>query len=273
VAKKANLNLMKKLIEENKKAPPSLLLQSWLLGLGGFLPVKQKAMSELDYNSYRYIYELETLWRLIDSKFSNPRLPKDFWAESMRPANSPARRIVAISHILARAKDLNLVAYFYSAFEDSEEILLEKGGFSKLNRRLKDKLMSPLEDFWGRYYKPGGAALNQPIRTLGENRAKVIIINILIPFFLLIARRRNDEKLEMLFWHFYQWYAKLPDNSMTRLMRYRLFGRGKKVKKIVSSSRRQLGLIQIFKDFCNLSFKNCNKCEFVKALEQGRDFL
>jgi hypothetical protein len=271
LAQKAHLNLMTTLIEEHKKIPSLLMIQSWLLGIGGFL-CHEYSINQDKVERTNYIDKLGDLWQSLDKKYKVESLSQDFWAKSMRPANQPQRRLAGIAHILASAEKLDLVGYFEKT-KEKENIPEEGKSFSRLNRELQNKLLAPTEGFWVRYSKPGGAFLQHQVRTIGTNRAKVILVNILIPFFLLLYRNRGNRGIELFWWHFYRWYPRLPQNSLYRLMTFRLFGQEEKSKRLINTAQKQFGLMQIFNDFCSQMMGNCSQCNFKRALEQKKDYL
>jgi hypothetical protein len=271
LAQKANLNLMAALVKEHERAQSLLLIQSWLLGLGGFL-CDDNLNCQGKAERINYIDKLTVLWQSLDQRFKVEPIRQNFWAKSMRPANLPERRLVGMAHILASTEGLDLVGYFEKTIEKGYDSK-EGKSFLHLNQEIKDKLMAPLEDFWDRYYKPGGAELQQQMRTIGPNRAMVILINIITPFFLLLNRNRRKKSIELFWWHFYSWYPKLPQNSIYRLMTFRLFGGKEWEKKLVTSAQKQFGLMQIFNDFCSQTMGNCSQCNFKRALEQKKDCL
>jgi hypothetical protein len=271
LAQRANLNLMAALVKEHERPQSLLLIQSWLLGLGGFL-CHDNLCSQGKAESINYIDKLTVLWQSFEQKFKVESVRQNFWAKSMRPANLPERRLVGMAHILASTEGLDLVGYFEKTMEKGIDAKEDKN-FLHLNREIKDKLMAPLQDFWDMYYKPGGALLQQQMRTIGPDRAMVILVNILIPFFLLLNRNRRKRSIELFWWRFYRWYPKLPQNSIYRLMTFRLFGNKEEEKKLVTSAQKQFGLMQIFNDFCSQMMGNCTECNFKRALEQKKDCL
>ena len=91
-------------------------------------------------------------------------------------------------------------------------------------------------------------------------------INVIIPILLVYARRHNDIKLEKILHLAYRNYKPLSVTSVTKFMENRILGQSKASKKIVNSARRQQGLYQIFKDFCENDNVSCNKCALYLSM-------
>ncbi len=93
-----------------------------------------------------------------------------------------------------------------------------------------------------------------------------MIINIIIPVLLAYARKREDLVLEEWLFKAYKLHPKLSHNNVTKFMSCRVFGRDTQKKNIVSNARRQQGLIQIFKDFCESDDIACKRCALLLSI-------
>ncbi len=116
------------------------------------------------------------------------------------------------------------------------------------------------DDHWSHYYTFGGRRLKNKGRLIGKERATVIFINIIIPVLLAYARNRDDYTFEEKLFKAYKLHSKLSPNNITRFMNYRILGKNLQEGSVVNSARRQQGLLQIFKDFCESDDIACEKC-------------
>jgi hypothetical protein len=101
---------------------------------------------------------------------------------------------------------------------------------------------------------------------IGKERATVIFINIIIPVLLAYARKRGDSGLERKLFKAYKLHSKLSPNNITRFMNYRILGEDLQEGSVVNSARRQQGLLQIFKDFCESDDITCERCVLLQAI-------
>ena len=101
---------------------------------------------------------------------------------------------------------------------------------------------------------------------IGKERATVIFINIVIPVFLVYARKREDSELEGKLFRAFKLHSKLSPNNITRFMGYRILGKDSQEGSVVNSARRQQGLLQVFKDFCESDDIACEKCVLLQTI-------
>ncbi len=101
---------------------------------------------------------------------------------------------------------------------------------------------------------------------IGKERATVIFINIIIPVLLAYARKRDDSGLEEKLFKAYKLHSELSPNNITRFMNYRILGKGTQDCGVVNTARRQQGLLQIFKDFCESDDIACERCVLLRSI-------
>jgi hypothetical protein len=133
------------------------------------------------------------------------------------------------------------------------------------------KIIEPAEDkYWSYHYTLGGKKLEKLFSLVGKDRLNEIMVNVIVPMLLLYSRKSAPEMENMLY-VFTQFLPKSPDNKITRLVKYRLFGKDAK-KLPPESALTQQGLMQLFRDFCSLDKGGCLECEFVKNVQQWIDY-
>ena len=148
--------------------------------------------------------------------------------------NQPARRLLALSHLLERYANTGLLAGLMVAVK----LAARCGGQRELEAALLvDALDEPMvvDKF------------KRPPALLGRERAGEIAVNILLPF--ACAYDPESQALEI-----FREYKPLAENEITREMSELLDIN----KEAVKSACRQQGLIQLFKLFC--ADRRCREC-------------
>ncbi len=192
----------------------------------------------------------------------------------IRPANFPERRIASIANILAECSSYGIFRHILRVFEKLVPASERGGEGYKEEQKIIKSLIEDIQSiflnvqdpYWSYHYTLGGKRLKKPLKLLGKERASTIFINVIIPIFLVYARRHNDMKLEKILHLVYRNYIPLPATSVTKFMGNRIFGQEKISQKIVNSVRRQQGLYQIYKDFCENDNMSCNKCALYLSM-------
>ena len=95
----------------------------------------------------------------------------------------------------------------------------------------------------------------------------MIFINIIVPVLLAYARKKSDTLLEERLFKAYKLHSKLSPNNITRFMNYRILGKDTRDKGVVNTARRQQGLLQVFKDFCESDDIACDKCVLLQSID------
>ena len=112
----------------------------------------------------------------------------------------------------------------------------------------------------------GETRSNNRGRLIGKERSTVIFINIIIPVLLVYARKKSDAVLEERLFKAYKLHTKLSPNNITRFMNYRILGKGTNDTAVVNTARRQQGLLQVFKDFCESDDIACERCVLLLSI-------
>ena len=253
-------------------------MQSLLLGIAGLLPQQGALETTCDDETVAYIKDIKHTWNVIKSKISKVPMSKDNWCYAgIRPANFPERRIVAIANILSESSSDGIFRRILCVFEKlmpareqgAEDYKEEQKIIKSLIEDIQSIFLEVQDSYWSYHYTLGGKRLKKPQKLLGRERTSNIFINVIIPIFLVYARRHNDIKLEKILHLVYRNYVPLPATSVTKFMNNRIFGQEKTSKKIVNSVRRQQGLYQIFKDFCENDNVSCNKCALYLSMAKS----
>lgn len=150
----------------------------------------------------------------------------------VRPGNMPQRRIAGAGYLLARYLGVGLVQSLLQLVTEADE----KTGHLRLERGLMIK-----SDGYG--------------TLIGQGRAREMVVNVLLPFsFVWADGQLREHALEL-----YRNYPPLEENQITRQMsRQLVIGSG-----VVSSARRQQGLIHLYNTFC--LHGKCHQCPLMPA--------
>lgn len=263
-------------------------IQSVLMHLSGLFP--GEAASDRDEETVGFFRFMKSIWQDFAERSSYFPMDPGEWNLRVRPLNAPLRRIAAASLQIYRHKDqspfLKMVHIFRELSETDTRFAPEYDRFRR-ELRVKDRscretdirkrymralgqlygLFRCGEDkYWSYRYDLGGKKLSRPVSLLGENRIREIVVNVAIPM-LLLHFRQSDKEYESTLYLLYNFLPKLQENSVTRLMRHRLFGKeGRKAP--IESAVAQQGLHQIFKDYCTKDKGGCIDCNFQENLNK-----
>ncbi|MDP2730229.1 MAG: DUF2851 family protein [Dehalococcoidales bacterium] len=207
-----------------------LRCQAWLLGMAGlpFPPFR---------DGYRAIPNDRWLVRL-SGQWAFPRHPRVMSARvwnlfKVRPNNSPPQRLVAMSYLLLRYREKGLLEGLVN--------LVREAPVSRGYHELEKGLMVAADGS-----KTGAL--------LGRGRAADIIVNVLLPFTFAWSRFASRSGLGDKAIDLYYHYPRLAANSVEKHM-VEQFGLD---RNLVSSARRQQGLIHIYNSLCTQG--RCNEC-------------
>ncbi|MGB2799753.1 MAG: DUF2851 family protein [Dehalococcoidia bacterium] len=151
----------------------------------------------------------------------------------IRPPNMPQRRIIAAAYLLARyLRNGGLVQGLLQ--------LIRETGIKNGHRKLEDGLMVT-----------GG----EHGALIGRGRAGEIVVNIVLPFLFALGGARIKPGRHAL--ELYRNYPRLGENQITRQMTRQIHtGPG-----LINSTRRQQGLIQIYREIC--LDRRCGECPLM----------
>ncbi|MDI6761194.1 MAG: DUF2851 family protein, partial [Candidatus Brocadiaceae bacterium] len=195
-------------------------IQALLLGASGVLQ-KWSNKDFQDKESKRYFASVCGLWKGLQGKWSGETLSPEVWHwEGTRPFNSPPRRLVAMSGLLARGLEKGLFREFLSPLEGARAG--GGGGVREAVKKLETIFLSLEDPFWSYHLVFGGGRRKTPARLVGRERAAVLLINVIIPLLLLYARRHEDKELEGVLHEIYTHYPTLQLDSIVRFMTERI---------------------------------------------------
>ena len=217
-------------------------MQALLLGTAGLLPsqrpkLQHRLIAELE------VEDLEKSWQSINV---DKALKESDWCFfRVRPDNFPTRRLIALSHLLARYQNPGLLQGILN--------LVNEAPPETEHRWLENGLVVIDQGYWSSHYD-FGVSRNRTSALLGQRRAAEIAVNIILPFAAAWGELAASPVLTKKATQIYHRYPKLENNELTRYMKQQL-----QLKADYGlSARRQQGLIHIFKVYCR--HRNCAEC-------------
>jgi hypothetical protein len=243
-------------------------IQALLFGMSGLIPSQRsKYASVRDKHTIQYIADIELIWSEIRNDINNKPMDGELWSfKYSRPGNYPIRRIAAISRLLAVNYETGIFRVILASFEKTDYNKSETDQIKTIIKNTESIFLELYDNHWSHYYTFGGIRLKKKGRLIGKERAAVIFINIIIPVLLSYARKREDSELEGKLFKSFKQHSKLSPNNITRFMNYRILGKDPHEGSVVNSARRQQGLLQIFRDFCESDDIACEKCVLLRSI-------
>jgi hypothetical protein len=211
--------------------------QALLLGMAGLLYVKDDLVDA-------WIGRLEKTWAAYGETAT---MSGSEWNSfKVRPGNLPRRRIAAMSYLLLRYRDKGLLAGLVDEFKKASSET-GRGGLERL-------LLVSAEGYWKANMDFGSPAGRIVPALLGEGRAGVIVVNVLLPFAAAWGRAASCREPAEKASEIYRRYPGLAENTLEKHMRRQL-GIS---RCLVNSARRQQGLIHVYKTLCSQG--KCLEC-------------
>jgi len=234
--------------DRREARPP---LAAILFGVANFLPTA--ASTARDSGSQQYVRRLWSKWWKLRPDFEENILPPATWKlQGMRPANHPHRRLGAAVALLKKYP--NLLERVTGAIESDSDLL---------------KLFVQIHDpYWNRHFTLGGKAQPREAELIGAGRAQEITANVVLPFVAAMAEIEGDHRLLERVKSYYTALRAAPSNSILQLARQQLFDVPPSSLKLLNTTRRQQGLMQVFQDFCLNDKSACHRCQFPELVKR-----
>ncbi len=245
-------------------------LQAALFGMAGLLPEQLDLPgAEADTETAAYVAGLRAKWEALrDSLEGDPLEPRAWTFGGTRPVNYPTRRIAGMSRLLEHAAESGgLLPAIESELRRAPAAPSRRIARGSAAKAVIELLTGVRDDYWSRRTTFGGKKLRSDTKLIGKNRSTIMFVDAIVPILLARARADEDRDLENRLHRAYATLPKLPSNSVHRFMASRIFGGDVPADEIVTSARRQQGLLQLFRDYCEYDADGCRRCAFAQALE------
>ncbi|MBI3273459.1 MAG: DUF2851 family protein [Planctomycetes bacterium] len=238
-------------------------LEAVLLDRAGLLPDGARGEPEAAYARAAR----EALGRA--GTLPEPALSPEAWAlGGLRPANAPARRLAGAARLLA---GLGEGAGLYAELETK----LAAAGPGPWPRRTLGNVLASLEGrlvvprdggFWSRRHVASGSGHVRGAALIGRERARLMLLNVFLPLAAAHGARTGRPDLAAAAGNLCQDFPALGENHLLRFGRLRLFGPRGDVQGLVTTSRRQQGLLEMFHTHCDQGLRGCESCPLYRAL-------
>ncbi|NQU66266.1 MAG: DUF2851 family protein [SAR324 cluster bacterium] len=208
----------------------------------------------------------QQFWSTIKDTMSALKpLPK----RPFRPLNHPLRRLTGLYYHLEKVQFQGLVKSWLKFIHDCRKVIAEKRHVQTSILTLLDQ-MFPQPEWDPLNYMLFATSTQQSensMRLIGKQRQLIILINSIIPFFLIWSRSKQDRELERGLFDLFLLLPNEGKNSKTRFLEQRLFSLNPefKIKKNLSYHQ---GLIQLHDDCCKSYYEGCWNCSLVKLMQK-----
>jgi hypothetical protein len=217
----------------------------------------------LDDETQEYVNRLNRWWSELSGYYQDRLIPPTRrWFSGVRPASFPQRRLAGVARMLA-AHDFRRGFVAGLAGQVRQAMVRVPKSSRDFRREINrlSLLFSPEGDsYWRRRFTLGGKKSGRQTELIGGDRASSLLFNALIPVLILHARDRRDGPLEDFLWRLYGNFPALPENSITRFMRQRLFSATADSAIDYRLEKSNQALFQVFHDCCNNNALTCDDC-------------
>jgi hypothetical protein len=238
LARNARLKDFEELTAGCSEGERLLNAEAMLFGVAGLLPpVKSKS----DSGGREYIRLLRERWTALRPAYHREILhPAEWQFFRLRPENFPTIRIAGAARL-----ELILLKqdFFRSVIQEIKHYAASDG---KPASFLESMFIVPAEGYWAGHYIFGEVSGTTVKRLVGQQRAREIILNTLIPVCCLYARLFKDRDVRSAAHGLFGRYPATEGNSITRLMETQIGGPGY----TLTTAALQQGAIQLYKYYC-----------------------
>jgi hypothetical protein len=233
-------------LDEPAKRGDHVRIQALMLGTASLLPSQRPAAIGDHNRPAEHGTEVEELERIWAHCGHAPSMNAPEWRfHGIRPENSPTRRIVAASYLLARHRGRPLSGILQ---------VMNRLPLTDIQENLEQSLRVHVGGYWASHFDFGAASGWRPA-LIGRSRARDIIVNVLLPFCLAWAHASAQEWLRDVSLGLYDNHPEIEENWITRHMKEKVLGDATARK---NSARRQQGLIELHETFC--AGHSCHDC-------------
>ncbi len=232
-----------------------------LLGVAGLLPSQDPSFDwkkVKDEETRDYVTTLEAIWGNYADRLGLNVMGKGDWQFfRMRPNNFPTRRLAGASLILRQFIDSGILEKLLKLTEGMQDNL------SSLIKEFERLFICKTDGYWATHYlldnKPDDLPGDTTVTLIGKDRAREIVVNIILPVMLAYAREIENSALKIQIMQLYSQYPKISSNSVIKKMSHLLFALQPKMNELISTAMKQQGLIHLYKLHCHR--KECERCK------------
>lgn len=270
LAKKVPYSLIQGLHAKYPLRELPYVFQSLFFHISGLYP--EMKLNIWDIETREYSKKLNRYWEELEPQLGSlDKMNATEWVTSgVRPANFPLRRMAGMSFLLAKYPGdslCDLIMGFADKIKEGTDLKKIRAE----TRKLEDCLMQNGSGYWMHHLTAGSAFREKVPALIGGVLARTLILNIVLPHLVCVAKMEGDEKLFNNLMATYEEFNLLDVHQITRLMCYRVWGDD---RLNISMPRREIyqqGLLQVFFDFCDGNIRDCCSCLFPDMIKEYRN--
>lgn len=179
-------------------------------------------------------------------------LPLIEWRrDSVRPANTPERRLAMICAFLERFTEDPLPSFSEDLASMDSEAFLKKYMY----------LFKCSDEFWDCRFTFRSEPVKRPLAVLSASRSLIFLVDVLMPSFLAYAKLNSDEALTEAALRLLKILPATESNTVFRNALKTWFRGGEaRMEKLFSSAVMRQGCIHIYKNYCAETAADCESC-------------
>ncbi|MBU2644276.1 DUF2851 family protein [bacterium] len=186
-----------------------------------------------------------------------------------RPLNHPLRRLAGLYYHLEKIQFQGLLKSWLRFFLECRRVMQAKTRCQSTLIEMLDQMFPQPE--WdplnGRLFVTSSQLNPSRIKLVGRQRQLIILVNAIIPFFLVWSKSNQDRELERTLFDLFLLLPAEGKNRKTRFLEQRLFPLNPEFKITKNLSYHQ-GLIQLHDDCCKSYYEGCQNCSLVKWMQK-----
>ena len=131
-----------------------------------------------------------------------------------------------------------------------------------------ERFRSAPTSFWANRYTWVGRPLARPAALIGPTTARAILVDGVLPVLMAVARRDGDTRLEKACDATYAALPALPGHARLTRMKDRLFAGMPELEDLLSTTRRQQGLLELERWCDRAQIQACRGCLLLPLLDK-----
>lgn len=246
LARSVNIDFINTYIKKNN----FIELESLFFNVSGLIPeVKNLPKEEVS----EYTLQLANEWDVIGKHYDGQRFSETDWHFfRIRPQNFPTVRIMGGIQYLDIILHRNLIGVIIRKIDEIKNI-------SILINSIRSLLIIRSKGYWKSHYLFDQPAKNEIKYFIGFSRADEIMVNIILPFFMVYFDAFGKKEQSKKILQIYNLYEQKDDNKITRDVSNSLG-----VAPLINNTIYAQGMIELYRNFC--SKNNCLECEIGKIV-------
>ncbi|MBU0475188.1 MAG: DUF2851 family protein [Bacteroidetes bacterium] len=246
LARSVNIDFINAHINKNN----FIELESLFFNVSGLIPeVKNLPKEEVS----EYTLQLANIWEIIGKNYDGQKFSETDWHFfRIRPQNFPTIRIMGGIQYLDMILHSNLIGVIIQKIDEIKNI-------SILINSIRSLLIIRSKGYWKTHYIFDQPAKNEIKYFIGFSRADEIMVNIILPFFMVYFDAFGKKEQSKKILHIYNLFKQKDDNKITREVSNSLG-----IEPLINNTIYAQGMIELYRNYC--SKNNCLECEIGKIV-------